>query len=166
MNDDEDLRGNGLYGKRKGAQSDNNGLRRSSRATAQATDDWEQWRGERRSTRLGALPEMQMDGPPPKRARTEESTVSDGISVASEGTRAASKTSKPNLLKPTEKAMDQIAGKKKSKFWFYAVEPAQGVEASEAPPSSHASSVTGDGDVTMEDQDSRAPSVEAEEGDP
>jgi hypothetical protein len=33
-------------------------------------------------------------------------------------------------VKPTEVAMDQIAGRKKSKFWFYAVEPAPGTLSS------------------------------------
>lgn len=33
-------------------------------------------------------------------------------------------------VKPTEVAMDQIAGRKRSKFWFYAVEPAPGTLSS------------------------------------
>lgn len=175
--EEDDLRGNGLHGKRRATRGDGLELRRSSRAAAQpnghrqTSDAWDQWRGERRSTRLGAPPEMQMEGPPPKRARTEESTISDNISIASEGARNTSKDPKSGLLKPSETAVEQVAGKKKSKFWFYAVEPTAGAEALEAPPSSHASSATGDGlmgdesngDITMDDRDSRPASVEAED---
>jgi hypothetical protein len=40
--------------------------------------------------------------------------VKNGVRVKASGAAA---------LKPTEIAMEQIAGKKKSKFWVYAVEP-------------------------------------------
>jgi hypothetical protein len=120
--------------------------RRSSRTAAKlnvngkregSSDSWGQWKGERRSSRLGAPPEIQLDyEPPPKRARTEESTMStSSADIASPATNGASegaanglkiKISGAAALKPTEIAMEQVAGKKKSKFWVYAVEPIPG----------------------------------------
>lgn len=122
------------------------GRRRSSRTAAKlnvngkregSSDSWGQWRGERRSSRLGAPPELQLDyEPPPKRARTEESTMSaNSADVLSHSANGASdgtgnglkiKISGAAALKPTEIAMEQVAGKKKSKFWVYAVEPIPG----------------------------------------
>jgi hypothetical protein len=81
---------------------------------------------------------MQLDiEPSPKRARTEESTASthsadiitpgttNGISHGtSNGLKI--KISGAAALKPTEIALEQIAGKKRSKFWVYAVEPIPG----------------------------------------
>ncbi|KAF7339316.1 hypothetical protein MSAN_02145200 [Mycena sanguinolenta] len=94
-------------------------------------DQWVQWRGERRSTRLGAPPETQLDSEPRnKRARTEESTMSTGsVDAASTTSHSAQsglklKSSGAAALKPNEVAMEQIAGKKRSKYWVYAVEPA------------------------------------------
>lgn len=120
--------------------------RRSSRTAAKlnvngkregSSDSWGQWRGERRSSRLGAPPEIQLDyEPPPKRARTEESIMSantaDVPSHATHGTSDGAanglkiKISSAAALKPTEIAMEQVAGKKRSKFWVYAVEPIPG----------------------------------------
>ncbi len=96
-----------------------------------SADSW-QW-SERRSTRLAVqLSEPEPDGDHPrKRSRTVESTdggspaplegstngVQNGIKVKSTGAAA---------LKPTEVAMEQVAGKKKSKYWVYAVEPVPG----------------------------------------
>ncbi|KAH9898219.1 hypothetical protein C8Q73DRAFT_684030 [Cubamyces lactineus] len=95
--------------------------RRSTRTSAAngnskgAHDDWADWRGERRSTRLGAPTDMQLDGPPPpKRARTDDSAVKVNGAAA---------------MKPTEMAVETVAGKKKSKFWYYAVEPIPGPPA-------------------------------------
>lgn len=44
------------------------------------------------------------------------------------------KTSGAAAVKPTEVVVEQVAGKKKSKFWYYAVEPTNGalVEPSNA----------------------------------
>lgn len=163
---------NGANGRRAATRGAGMELRRSSRAVTQNNghrQPSEEWKGERRSSRLGAPPETQLDGPPPpKRARTEESMVSDGPSVKSEGSRV-SRSVNAALLKPTETAMEQVAGKKKSRYWFYAVEPVSG--AAPVPPSSHASSTTTDGppaetsngDHAMEDSASPAPSVEAED---
>jgi hypothetical protein len=126
--------------------------RRSSRTAAKlnvngkregSSDSWGTWRGERRSSRLGAPPELQLDyEPPPKRARTEESTMSaNSVDVDSHTTNGASdgagnglkiKISGAAALKPTEIAMEQVAGKRKSKFWVYAVEPIPG--ATQPPP--------------------------------
>lgn len=118
-------------GSRRGAATE--GTRRSTRTTSTskangkraAPDDWTQWRGERRSTRLGA-PDTTQDVtivPEPKRAKTDESSVSaysDGNSSKSTGPSKES----ASALKPTEFATEQVGGRKKSKFWYYAVEPA------------------------------------------
>ncbi|PBK76777.1 hypothetical protein ARMSODRAFT_948612 [Armillaria solidipes] len=99
-----------------------------------ADDPWGGWRGERRSTRLGAPADTQFDAEPPtKRARTADSSASttsgdlrmspvdpspqhskNGLGIKASGAAA---------LKPTEVALEQIAGKKRSKYWVYAVEP-------------------------------------------
>lgn len=120
------------------------GRRRSTRTAAISstakrsvadTDPSTQWRGERRSTRLGAPPEAQLDEPPPKRARTEDTlSVKSGISdmaidssvdlpVAPVEKALQVKQSSAAAVKPTEVAMEQIGGRKKSRFWYYAVEP-------------------------------------------
>ncbi|KAJ7631142.1 hypothetical protein FB45DRAFT_917623 [Roridomyces roridus] len=139
-----------------------NGYRRSTRTAvlnangkrdAEQEEPWAAWRGERRSARLGAPAEMQFDSEPPtKRARTEESTMStgsaDAVSTTSHGPKNGLKlkASGAAALKPTEIALEQIAGKKRSKFWVYAVEPAPGAEPESEPPSDLAN---GDGDVSM-----------------
>jgi hypothetical protein len=100
------------------------------------TDPLTQWRGERRSARLGAPPEAQLDEPSSKRARTEDTlSVKSGISdmvidssvdlpVAPVEKPLEVKHSGAAAIKPTEVAMEQIGGRKKSRFWYYAVEPA------------------------------------------
>jgi len=82
---------------------------------------------------LGAPPEAQLDGPPSKRARTEDTlSVKSGVSDKVIDSPVASPVERPlqqvkhsgaAVVKPTEVAMDQIAGRKKSRFWYYAVEP-------------------------------------------
>lgn len=121
------------------------GRRRSTRTAAISntakrsvadTDPVTQWRGERRSARLGAPPEAQLDDEPPsKRARTEDTlSVKSGISdmvidssvdlpVAPVEKALPVKHSGPAAIKPTEVALEQIGGRKKSRFWYYAVEP-------------------------------------------
>jgi len=106
-----------------------NGKRESS------SDSW-LWRSERRSSRL-AGGEAPLDVEPPrKRARTEESTSSthsnDVTPPENHGTSngVRVKTVGAAALKPTEIALEQIAGKKRSKFWVYAIEPIPGA----APP--------------------------------
>lgn len=110
-----------------------NGRRRSTRTStvnngksSRVVDDLGEWRGERRSARLGAPVDTQIDVPPPKRARTVDSTSSadgtvpppaapkNGIKVKVNGAAA---------VKPTETVVETVAGKKKSRFWVYAVEP-------------------------------------------
>src|SRR5882762_8203831 len=127
--DEDDEFGNGPTSSRRTSS------RRSARnvtANSNGADTWSLWRGERRSSRLGAPAEVQLDDFPRKRARTEESTGS--ISSAdfghdrySSGTPAgetsATKMHGAASVKPTEIAMEQVGSKKKSKFWFYAVEP-------------------------------------------
>lgn len=107
-------------GRRRRGNGDTTELRRSSRTAAAHTnghikqeDEWGSWRGERRSSRLGAPPETQFDGPSPnKRARTVDSTTSEAPSTTSvEGNGRM--TNGAAALKPTEMAMDQVAGKSK-----------------------------------------------------
>lgn len=125
-----------LDGGRRGRGGPSVGIRRSTRTSTlnangkrEGSSDSGLWRGERRSTRLSggdAFPDVE---PRRKRARTEESTASapstDGAPSDSQGLTNGIrvKTSGAAALKPTEIAMEQIAGKKKSKFWVYAVEP-------------------------------------------
>ena len=119
------------------------GRRRSTRTAASTTakrsvadtDPLTQWRGERRSARLGAPPEALLDELPSKRARTEDTlSVKSGISdmaidssvdlpVAPVEKALELKHSGAAAIKPTEVAMEQIGGRKKSRFWYYAVEP-------------------------------------------
>lgn len=128
------------------------GRRRSARTAAVSngtkrpaaeSEPWTQWRGERRSARLGAPLEDHLDEPPPKRARTEDTlSVKSGVSdvvIDSPVDLPAEeplpvKTPGAAAIKPSEVAMEQIAGRKKSRFWFYAVEP---VPASPAVPPIH-----------------------------
>ena len=116
-----------------------NGMKRS----AAESDPWTQWRGERRSARLGAPPEAHLDEPPSKRARTEDTlSVKSGVSDVVIDSPVDLPAEKPlpvkhsgaAAVKPTEVAMEQIAGRKKSRFWYYAVEPAP---ASLAVPPTH-----------------------------
>ena len=99
------------------------------------------WRGERRSARLGFQDPFEPDKRPPKRSRTEESTASGGSvdanltstiqnhndsNVNGTGMRKDKlKTTGAAALKPTEMIVEQVAGKKKSRFWIYAIEPVQ-----------------------------------------
>ena len=133
--DDDDL--DAGYGKSRGSRrgAATEGTRRSARTTSTSKangkravpDDWTRWRGERRSTRLGA-PDITQDvatAPEPKRAKTDESSVSaysDGHS--SKGTGPSKDSA--SALKPTEFATEQVNGRKKSKFWYYAIEPVSG----------------------------------------
>jgi hypothetical protein len=99
---------------------------------ASPVDPWMEWRGERRSTRLGAPPETQLDvASGPKRSRTDESSGSTGSAEGPSAARSANsgkagiklKANGAAAVKPTERVVEQIAGKKKSKFWVYAIEP-------------------------------------------
>ncbi|KAG7099593.1 hypothetical protein E1B28_001423 [Marasmius oreades] len=95
-------------------------------------DPYIHWRGERRSARLGAPSEFQYDYQPPmKRARTADSSLGTNSSPdPSETASPAPETQSLKIkvkrtgaaaLKPDEVALEQIAGKKPSKFWVYAV---------------------------------------------
>jgi hypothetical protein len=107
--------------------------RRSTRATKTKRPSPDlsafEWKGERRSARLGPSEETPVERPS-KRARTEESTMSSTSAgwppvLPAENLNGVSKA-KVNgaaAVKPTEIAVEQLGGKKKSKFWFYAVEP-------------------------------------------
>jgi hypothetical protein len=81
---------------------------------------------------LGAPPEAQVDEPPSKRARTEDTlSVKSGVSDMVIDSPIDSPVENPlpmkhsgaAAIKPTEVAMEQIGGRKKSRFWYYAVEP-------------------------------------------
>jgi len=121
------------YGSRRGRNGTAKVTRRSARnannGKREGSSDSGLWRGERRSSRLAGSDVMIEEEPARKRARTEDSQtsaqsteppVADNIGVAN-GIRV--KTSGAAALKPTEVAMEQVGGKKKSKFWVYAVEP-------------------------------------------
>lgn len=119
-----------------------NGSRRSGRRSARnatgssnGTDSWSHWRGERRSSRLGAPVDVQLEDLPRKRARTEESIGSlsstdlgqDRYSSGTpQGDSSNGKRHGAASVKPSEVAVEQVGKKKKSKFWFYAVEPIPG----------------------------------------
>lgn len=129
------------------------GRRRSARTAAVSngtkrpaaeSEPWAQWRGERRSARLGAPLEDHLDDEPPsKRARTEDTlSVKSGVSDVVIDSPVDLPAEKPlpvkqsgaAAIKPSEVALEQIAGRKKSRFWYYAVEP---VPASPAVPPIH-----------------------------
>ncbi|KAG6910536.1 hypothetical protein DXG01_009955 [Tephrocybe rancida] len=123
-----------------------NGKRESS------AESFSHWRGERRSSRLAPDANFDLNPPPTKRARTEESTLStNSAEAASTSTSGAPhnglrlKKSGAAALKPNEIALEQIAGKKKSKFWVYAVEPAPN-----APQAQLVAGETGNGATGME----------------
>ncbi len=127
------------------------GLRRSTRQSGNGRqsipdDDSQEWRGERRSLRLGASAEMDLsEGPPRKRSRTVESSEAGTSSLAADSiaTNGASGSNGAGLyqasgaaaLKSTEVAVDSVMGKKKNKFWFYAVEPVGGSSGGMVTPS-------------------------------
>ncbi|KDR85452.1 hypothetical protein GALMADRAFT_218548 [Galerina marginata CBS 339.88] len=137
-----------LNGTRRGRAGPTVGTRRSARTSTvnsngkrDGSSDSGLWRGERRSSRLGGVDSfLEVVEPPRKRARTEESSVSaqstDGVTTETHGVAngVRVKTSGAAALKPTEIAMEQIAGKKRSKFWVYAVEPIPGPRPSAPDP--------------------------------
>ena len=93
--------------------------------------------------RLGAPVDTQLDGPPTKRARTDDSAVSghsgDAPQTNGTGNNMKIKVNGAAAMKPTETAVEAVAGKKKSKFWYYAVEPVAGAPAAaprDPPPTS------------------------------
>lgn len=115
-------------------------------------DEWGEWRGERRSARLGAPVDTQLDAPPPKRSRTVESATSSAEGIVSAPAPTKNIKLKVNgaaAVKPTETVVESVAGKKKSKFWVYAVEP---IAAPQVTPdhTSHA-------DIDMEDASTTSP---------
>lgn len=170
-----------LSGFRSGDSSTSNryesaGRRRSTRAAVtnghrnnNGNGSVNEWRGERRSRRLGAS-EIQVDEPPPKRARTEDSVMSsNSVDVSAAAENGRTRTRGAAAIKPTETAVEVVPGKKKSKFWFYAVEPIAGAPtAVSAPPETSASlNDTGD-DVPMnglhlDDRSQSAPSCQSQD---
>ena len=82
------------------------------------------WRGERRSSRLVGLDSDSFEDQHRKRARTEESVTSGDASVeTNKPTDGPVKSQGAAALKPGETALEVLPGKKKSRFWMYAVEP-------------------------------------------
>lgn len=112
--------------------------RRSSRATAsgsKALASQSEWRGERRSARLGTAADDPFDyQPPAKRTRTVSSATPSlheeimELDVPPDPPKATARA-----LRPNEVAVPEVAGKKKSKYWFYAVEPIPGTVIPEKP---------------------------------
>jgi hypothetical protein len=116
------------------------------------------WRGERRSARLGAPPEIQFDVAP---TRLSEDRDVDGIAEPTPSGDTLvdeddqQKTPGAAAVKPHEFAVEQVAGKKKSKYWYYAVEPVPGAVGSSA--ATDASSVS-NGDSHYPPDSSAGPS--------
>ena len=154
--DDDDFLNSGTSGTRskRSRVIPSIACRRSTRTTVlnangkrdSSADSW-QWR-ERRSTRRAAqYAEPESDGSHPrKRFRTGESTDGGSPAPLDGGTNDVQnglkvKTTGAAALKPTEIAMEQVAGKRKSKYWVYAVEPAPGAATNgqglTAQPSNH-----------------------------
>jgi hypothetical protein len=116
---------------RHAARLNGNGKRESS------VESLSQWRGERRSARIGAAgAEFDTDPPPSKRARTEDS-MDSGISGENNTNNDQKSGSRLRNgaagLKKNEVALEQIPGKKRSRFWVYAVETAPKEATQEAP---------------------------------
>ena len=107
-----------------------------------------EWRGERRSTRLGTNPDISDYGPP-KRQRTEERSSSSAPSDSLESpvlqTNGTTNSNGVKKIKDGEIAVEQVAGKKKSKFWFYAVEPSTAGTVASVDDASSAGVVTSPG---------------------
>ncbi|KAF8581653.1 hypothetical protein K439DRAFT_1635982 [Ramaria rubella] len=150
--DDED----GGYGRprrpRRAAALAGTERRRSTRTAVTNANDRRsshaEWRGERRSSRLGATTEGLLDLPPPaKRSRTSGSATP---SLHEELMEIEDKPDppKPGNLRPNEVALPSVAGKKKSKFWFYAVEPIPGksLPPTDSPPVAGPSGLNGGGE--------------------
>lgn len=110
--------------------------RRSTRTTAsgsKAFTSQSEWRGERRSARLGVSTDDPLDyQPPAKRTRTVSSATPSLHEEVME-LDVPPDPPKATALRPNEVAVPEVAGKKKSKYWFYAVEPIPGTVIPEKP---------------------------------
>ncbi|KAI0082084.1 hypothetical protein K474DRAFT_1741576 [Panus rudis PR-1116 ss-1] len=124
--DDEDFQADDLAGGRRSTRKRSTRSKYSGNADV---DEWGGWRGERRSARLGRNAEPQWDAPLAKRTRRETSVQSttsgdtQGAGPSSSGLKI--KIGGAAAVKPTETIVEAVAGKKKSKFWVYAVEPVE-----------------------------------------
>jgi len=124
MQDDEERwSGDERYPSRRSTRRAQKGaeVRRSSRQQNGKRKSEEQldWRIERRSRRLGGLGDADFDNPRDrKRSRTVESSEAESSTANSNHTNGA------GGLKASEVAVEAIKGKKKNRFWYYAVEPA------------------------------------------
>ena len=83
------------------------GRRRSTRTRPNGNTEYDgtsEWRGERRSSRLGATADMQLDAPPPKRARTVDSNASaTSTDFTLNQSNSRAKVNGAAALKPTER---------------------------------------------------------------
>ena len=100
--------------------------RRSRRSTTVSTGrngHTVDWRVERRSSRLEKHGE-----PPVKRARTDSSGASVDLHAIAvhEPHKPQQSSAGAATVRPNEVIVEQVAGKKKSKFWYYAVETLPG----------------------------------------
>jgi len=130
------------------------GHRRSQRSsTLKRQADAGEWRGERRSSRLGFNTDAP-EGPSAKRARTEERSVSSAPSDTMMSPTSQADSSLPPkqggaaAVKPSETAVEQVAGRKRSKFWYYAVEPVAPPSNSATPSSMQSMDIDANGSAT------------------
>ena len=108
-------------------------LRRSTRQTngkrKLENESAYEWRGERRSRRLGGAGDIDLElNRDRKRSRTVESSEGESLR-ANEDASTSHHGNGASALKASEVAVETIRGKKKNKFWFYAVEPAPDVSS-------------------------------------
>jgi hypothetical protein len=154
---DDDFEDGG-YGKsrrpRRAAALAGTERRRSTRTavvTANGSRASHEWRGERRSSRLGAPPDQLLDlEPPAKRSRTSTSATPSLHEESMDVDPESPQPPKPAVLRPNEVALPVVAGKKKSKFWFYAVEPVPGapLPPTDSPPLAGPSGLNGGSEST------------------
>lgn len=100
-----------------------------------------EWRAERRSSRLEKVPEARSSQPPVKRARTDSSGASTDMYALIPEQKPA--VAGATTVKPHEVVVEQVAGKKKSKFWYYAVETVPGMAAAAAHSTVHSTPKAG-----------------------
>ena len=162
ITDEEDYGGGRSRRPRRAAAMAGTERRRSTRTSVTNSNGSrnQEWRGERRSTRLGAAQTSDLP-PPAKRPRVVESATpsshEDQMEVDGE-------PPKPAALRPTEIALPAVPGKKKSKFWFYAVEPnASGTATPTEPGPSGSLNGNANGNGTMEISSKEEIKMEAKE---
>ncbi|KIJ26909.1 hypothetical protein M422DRAFT_216084 [Sphaerobolus stellatus SS14] len=116
-----------------------------------------EWRGERRSTRLGAASNQSLELPPAKRRRTVGSATP---SLPDDQMDVDSDPANPTILRANEVALPAVEGKKRSKFWFYAVEPNPNAAAAPLPEPGASGSTNGNANGTNGGPGEQAASTE------